>query len=1739
MTNKYYQHQQKETKENNDIAVIGMSGRFPGASNIDEFWENLIAGKDMLHHFTEEELLDAGIAIEALRDPNYIKVRGVLSDIDKFDADFFGMNAYEATITDPQQRLFLESCYHALESSGHPQENNDVKIGVFGGCSDNTYLYTNLQKNRDFLVNQNHYQTHIASSHHFLTTKVAYYLNLTGPSITISTACSTSLVAVITACQALLNGHCDLALAGGVSIKLPQERGYFYQEGGVLSKDGACRPFDAKASGTVSSAGVGVIVLKRLQDAVRDHDPIDAVIKGYHSNNDGAHKMNYASPSIQQQYRCIKEAAQGIDLSTIAYVEMHGTGTLLGDPIEMAGLVQAYQQSTIKPQSCAIGSVKSNIGHADVTAGIIGLIKTVLVLKHRTIPPTVHYNQLNTHITLDKTPFYVCDKLLPWKSSKYAKRRAAVSSFGIGGTNAHIILEETPPINYEKSQQSTHIIALSAKSTSALKELKRSWSTYLNNKNNQDISLADVAYTLFTGRRSFNYRQAWVCSNVREFKQLLNDNNDSKIQGSLNEYSPTKLVFLFPGQGTLAPGTFAPLYHVNIKFKEILDDTISYVPNEIRQDVLNFIMRSNKTHTPFSGAILQVAHIVIEYTLAKTLMMWGISPDAMLGHSLGEYVAACLANVLPLETVLSLVMIRGQLSDTLPLGSMLAIPLSIENVEAWLDNKTLSIAAVNASQQCVIAGKSSEIERARVAFDKKLKAKTLKCTLVNTRYAFHSHMIEDIIPAYQQMLQQLTYQHPEIPYISNVTGQWITKTDFADKTYFAQHMRKPVLFQQGLEKLIQEGHHAFIEVGSGAVLSALLKQSQQAKHIKPIVTLPKVAEKKYVEQCLHHVAATCWVRGVTISAEKYYAHEARHKLHLPTYPFKRQSFWIKPDPQKPTGNTLLGSYLYLPTWRVKLIDPVKQPNIKENWLVFTDELANVSSLIALINDCNDEITVVTQGDTFSQLNPSHYQINPISVSDHQRLLETLNQHHNLPSRIIYYGCVLGKDGKNKVDLDMTTTMLTSLYSVLYCVQACMQQKHYPTAIDILTNHLNQIGNYDSVIPEHSMLTGLALVIMQESRMKCKVIDVDNVDLFVQNHMLTELLSDTTDRIISYRGGCRLVRNYQQQTADVTKTTCLKKNGVYVITGGLGQLGLAVAEYLASKHTANIILISRRQIKWNTQRDQHGNDGLQDLTIINRLNRINKQANTLRICSADVADYNAMHKLFENIQRKHQHINGVFHFAGVLEKRFIKDIDQTFLSRQLKAKVYGLNVLDTLFKTIPVEFCILSSSLSTILGGVGLAIYAAVNCYMNAYAQMKEHSHVNWISINCDALMTEKSNYYNTKLNTLTGEDVVQWVEKILSQNNIITNCFLTKSTDGLNDRIEKTFTSCLKSEFNQDTTSNISTIQHDKPISQSAITNILRSVFKECLKVKTIGKDDDFFSLGGDSLDAVRLIAMIEEKLQIELTLADLIDHISVNTLAEFIYKRQSKQVKSSFLYPLSMSKSGRTIFFIHPIGGSSFSYHTLATLLADQFTCYGIDDPVLHNQNITFSSLRSMAATYLKMIKQEQPSGPYILAGHSFGANVAYEIATQLQDNNDRVLAVILIDGWARFSTELKDYKRFIEAKDKIKENIMNMDILDDKKKQLMLTLQWDRMNLLFNSHLKTTNFDLILFKARKVLPEYKKIDDSYNHWRPYTSGNITVYSIDDDHNTILNKSHAEEMARHLKLLVHSGTEIAKENMP
>jgi acyl transferase domain-containing protein len=889
------------------IAIVGMSGRFPGAPDVQRFWHNIKNGVESVSHFTVDDLDIAAQAVDGDTD-TLVCAKGILDDIDLFDAKFFGYLPREAEVMDPQHRVFLEICSEALEHAGYDAQRYPGAIGVFGGCYMDTYLMWNLCSNPAYLANfiksiqVGSLQTELGNDKDYLATRVAFKLGLRGPAMTLQTACSTSLVAIVNACHSIASYQCDMALAGGVTIVLPQRKGYLYKEGGMLSHDGSCRTFDEDAAGTVFSNGAAVVLLKRVEDAVAAGDTIYAVIRGYAVNNDGGKKVSYTAPSVEGQSEVISLALAmaDIDARSIGYVEAHGTATPIGDPIEVAGLSSAYRTYTADTGYCAIGSVKANLGHLDIASGAIGLIKTAMCLHEQVLLPQINFTRPNPRIDFANSPFYVNTELRSWPATQWP-RRAGVSSFGVGGTNAHLVVEEAPTPATRIHDRSHSVLILSARSEAALAEQARRLGDALEQLD--DEQMEDAAYTLQVGRREFEHRRVVVAENMFDAVVKLRAPAAPVDKGVLKT-SGTRVIFMFPGQGAQFPGMAASLYHAEPVFRDVIDRSCGALEadhalaSELRALLLwqpdqSPLTREEAANQLAQTRISQPAMFAVEMALSSLLASWSIRPAAVMGHSVGEYAAACVAGIFSIEDGIRLVATRGRLMHDQPVGRMLVVRAPLQSVQDMLP-KNVSLAAVNAPELVVLSGPIEAID----ALTAELATRGIQCSPLLTSHAFHSPMMAPARTPLVNAVSGVSRSAPVIEFISTARASRLDGHEVCDPAYWGAQLLEPVRFADSVIVAAGNDEPTFIEVGPGQTLAMLARQSLPRDRAKSVLSCLGPVQAPGSDMAnLMLAVGRLWLAGLTPDWERI-QFRPRARIALPTYPFERKRFWVEADAQQ-------------------------------------------------------------------------------------------------------------------------------------------------------------------------------------------------------------------------------------------------------------------------------------------------------------------------------------------------------------------------------------------------------------------------------------------------------------------------------------------------------------------------------------------------------------------------------------------------------------------------------------------------------------------------------------------------------------------------------------------------------------------------------------------------------------------------------------------------------------------------
>jgi acyl transferase domain-containing protein/thioesterase domain-containing protein len=1324
------------------IAVVGMAGRFPGARNLDEFWRNLRDGVESISILSDEQLLAAGVTRAELENPDYVRAASILEDIDRFDAAFFGLSPRDASIMDPQHRQFLECAWEALEHSGWSADEFPGRVGVYAGSGINTYLIHNLLTNAELVASAGLFllkQT--GNDKDVLATRVSYQLNLTGPSLAVQTACSTSLVAIHLACQGLLNHECDMAMAGGVTIEIPHGLGYLYREGEILSRDGHCRSFDATSSGTIFGSGLGIVVLRRLEDAVRDGDYIHAVIRGTAINNDGARKVSYLAPSVAGQADAIAEALAVADTEadSISYVETHGTGTTVGDPIEIAALTRAFRNSTARNGFCAIGSLKASIGHLDAAAGVAGFIKTVLALEHRQLPPSVNFSQPNPLIDFEHSPFYVNTKLQDWESGG-KPRRAGVTSLGIGGTNAHAIVEEAPVAPLSGASRAWQVLTLSAKTPAALDAMADNLANYLEA---HSPDLADAAFTGHLGRKAFRFRRAIIAKDSIDATGAIRRGDSKSVFSNAAGEQDRPVIFLCPGQGSQYVSMARGLYESEPGFKSTIDFCAEYLEPSLGVDLRTIVFPSAAESNDAAELLNQTrltqpALFVVEYALAKLWISWGIEPAAMIGHSVGELTAACIAGVFSLEAGLQIIAERGRLIQSMPGGSMTAVPMPENEVIPLLNGK-LSLASVNAEEQCVISGPDGAIGD----LEQSLADKGMAYHRLRVSHAFHSSMMDPILREFADFVRKFELAPPRIRYVSSATGTWITDAEATDPNYWAGQLRQTVRFAGGIAQALKTREAILLEIGPGNTLSALCEQSPEFSDSHEIVSSLRARnDNTSDEEFIARALGQLWAAGKKIDWKTFHAHEQRRRLPMPTYPFQRERFWIGPGRKIESALTLSAESVkeireigvFNPSWkRADLNESARQQNLGP-FLIFEDAQGLGERIAQLLRRSREHCITVRPGRSFARVASDSFTIDPGDPADYQRLLSEIAAQGKVPRTFVHLWSVCDPDtGADLLD-DLAETETMSFYSLLFLGQALgAADLEGAVQIAVVSNSLHQVAQEPVLRPSRALLAGPCGVIPKElTNVRCRNIDLEDAGIGAAEKVVAELQSQAIESPVAYRKDRRWVQTFvRSHELEKQPAMDLRDKGVYLITGGLGGMGLTLAESIAKSVRARLVLLGRSAFpareSWDEWAAAHG-DRDSITRQIKKIRALENAGSEVMVASGDVCDSMTMQRIVDQVRARFGHINGVIHAAGVLDDAPMLQKDRASAANVLAPKVRGTIVLESVLRQDPVDFCLLMSSVSSHLAPAGQVDYTAANAFLDAYAQSRLAGSIRFVSI---------------------------------------------------------------------------------------------------------------------------------------------------------------------------------------------------------------------------------------------------------------------------------------------------------------------------------------------------------------------------------------------------------------------------
>lgn len=1358
--------------DRNDIAIVGMAAHLPGSDTLEGYWANLRDGIECIRHYTPEEMLAAGESPDRLYDRNYVAAAAPLEGFERFDGDFFGFGPKESAILDPQHRQFLEVAWEALENAGHPPERFKGAIGVYAGCGMGSYFYFNICSNPDLVASTGMFLLrHTGNDKDFLATRVSHVFDLKGPSINLQTACSTSLVATHFACQALLNGECDMALAGGVTIELPHGRGYVFKEGEILSPDGHCHAFDHRAEGTVFGSGAGAVVLRRLEDALADGDHIWAVIKGTAVNNDGAAKAGYLAPSVDGQARAIAEAhaVAGVGAGSIGYVECHGTGTYLGDPIEVAALTAAFRETTEARGFCGIGSVKTNIGHTDTAAGVASLIKASLALHHRQIPPSLGFEAPNPSIDFETSPFRVNAALRDFPALG-GPRRAGVNSLGVGGTNAHAVVEEAPAVApSDESDWPFQILTLSAKSRAALDDASKRLAAHL--RAHPEQPLADVAFTLKEGRRAFERRRVLVAATHEEAAGLLEAMEPRRVFTHTVVDEAPEVVFLFPGGGAQYAGMARDLYETEPVFAEWMDRGLAVLQPKLDYDI-RALWLPEPTVEALAAANLRLKRpsvqlpliMIVEYALAQLWMSWGVKPGALVGHSMGENTAACLAGVMSFEDCIGLVHLRGQLFDTVPAGGMLSVPLAAGDLAPHL-GPDLDIASVNAPELTVASGPQAALD----ALEARLAAIGVDCQRIPIDIAAHSRMLEPILGRFGDYLRGIRLSAPAIPFVSNRTGRFITDEEATSPDYWVAHLRGTVRFADCITTLSQEPARIYLEMGPGKALSSLTQAhgGVPSNQVLSALRHPEeaIADDAYFLQLLGRL----WAVGVAADWEPVWGGARRLRVPLPTYAFQRSPYFIEPGagqlpatPGRLARTDDIAGWGWRPVWKPRLaecevdVETGLAGAARQTWLVFADDTGLAAEIVTRLRGAGHKVVEVHPGDAFARTGEDRFVLSPEHGRDgYDALIRELVAAGTVPSRVAHFWLATDREVFRPGSSFFHRNLERGFFSLLFLAQAVAAENLPPLHLSVVTTGAAEVRGEALPYPEKATVLGPVRVIPRElPGFTAAVLDVTLPEAEVRRRPgarpghrrpapgMEELATRVLEDLLAEPGSATVAALRGEKRFELTfrpmplpepepDRPALREGGVCLITGGFGGIGLSVAETLVRESRARLVLLARRPLPPRADWDAHlrGHGPYDPVSLrIRAVQRLEALGAEVLVAAADVCNLEEMRAALAAATERFGGVNAMIHAAGVVDDGPLLAKTSSAVEDVFTPKLHGTQVLDALFPDGSLDWMVLFSSTSTITAPAGQIDYVAANEFLNAFARSRRNGRTRVVAI---------------------------------------------------------------------------------------------------------------------------------------------------------------------------------------------------------------------------------------------------------------------------------------------------------------------------------------------------------------------------------------------------------------------------
>ncbi len=1531
---------QADAGQDTAIAVIGMAGRFPRAADVEAFWRNLREGVHAVTFFSDDELRAAGVDPARRHDKDFVGAGGVLEGADLFDAGFFGYTPREAEVMDPQHRVFMETAWEALENAGYDPGSAGGTVGVYAGSSTSYYLFRNVLSNPEVVEAVGTFQAMLGNGKDFLATRAAHRLNLRGPALNVQTGCSTGLVSIHLACQALISGECDVAVAGGVSVSDEQRGGYRYTPGGISSPDGFCRAFDAQAAGTVGGNGIGLVVLKRLTDALEDGDTIRAVVRGSAINNDGSRKVGFTAPSVDGQAAVIQEALAvgGVDPATVGYVEAHGSGTELGDPVEVSALTRAFGAAPPR-QSVALGSVKASIGHLDAASGAAGFIKTVLSLENGEIPPSLHYTAPNPRIDFAASPFYVNAALRPWPGDGTAPRRAGVSSFGMGGTNAHVVLEQAPAPRPSVAARPWHLLTLSARTPAALDAATDRLSAHLRAHPEQD--LADVAWTLQVGRRAWEHRRVLVARDGERAAAALDARARDRVVTGVAPDTAQDVAFLFPGLGSHYAGMGRGLYETEPVFRATVDRCAEILRPHLGLDIRDVLYPADlppeqeeeeaattidlramlgraaeEERDPGEGLnatkMAQPALFVTEYALAQLWMSWGVRPAAMIGHSLGEYVAATIAGVWSLEDGLRLAAERARLIEAQPPGGMMGVVLPEEEARGLLRDG-LCIGALNGPQISVLSGPAAVLD----ALQAEVAARGMVHRRLPVRHAFHSTMMEPVAEGLAELLRGMELHAPRIPFASNVTGDWIRDEEATDPTYWTRHLCGTVRFSEGVTALAGGGTRVLLEVGPGHALRMLSAQLPVWGDTRPtfVASLRHGYERHPDVAHVLGAAGRLWAAGAPVDWEAVHANERLRRVPVPAYPFERTRYWIErragTSPIARGGDPLArredpAEWLYVPTWN-RAAPPAPAAPAEgaeaESWLVLADEAGVGTRLAARLRALGHTVAVARAGDDFAR-DGDGWTVRPGTADDLERLRTELEGEGVRPRRVVQlWGMDAdGPDALDRADTAEAAESFARAHARGYAAVAAVartfagERADGPFRLLVATEGVRDVSGSEGVRPERATVLGACLALPHEHpHARCGTVDVRRVpggEDALAEQLLAEALADGAETSVAFRGRFRYTRGWQ---AVPPQAGAGPRPGGAWLFAGLPRAGDDVlVEQLAQAPGARIAVVADpgfpERDAWDARlAGAHADDLV--ATVIRGLRAAEARGARTLLLRADPEDPAALRNAVAEARDAFGELHGVVYtqrLSAGAEHASLAETVPGDVGAAMARVAADLAALEAATAGVALDAVLLQNSNLSVFGGPRLAAPTAAGLLMAAWAaRQAARGGAPWTSVDWDRWLPEEDEraprtpFTERAIVGGEGARVFAHAAALAGEPRVVV------STHDLEARIAQLRAprgAPARTEEPGDGA------QHPRPELRSEYhppTNpaeeVLVEFWRELTGIREIGIRDDFFALGGNSLLGMQLLSRVRDAFEVDLPLRAVFEAPTVASLAVLI----------------------------------------------------------------------------------------------------------------------------------------------------------------------------------------------------------------------------------------------------------------